>query len=109
MESADEALLPGVYKEVGEVLHTDPTGPADEALLPGLGSLTLFRSVVQSSCDPLAAYLALRHNRAHGHVIAFGGFMWAAATFCVAISSTYFQMYSLFFAEWSYVELAPMA
>ena len=56
MESADEALLPGVYKEVGEALHTDPTG---------LGSLTLFRSIVQSSCYPLAAYLALRHNRAH--------------------------------------------
>nr|XP_023875646.1 uncharacterized protein LOC111988113 isoform X3 [Quercus suber] len=81
MESADEALLPGVYKEVGEALHTDPTG---------LGSLTLFRSIVQSSCYPLAAYLALRHNRAH--VIALGAFLWAAATFCVAISSTFFQV-----------------
>ncbi|KAG7983158.1 hypothetical protein I3843_04G090900 [Carya illinoinensis] len=81
MESADEALLPGVYKEVGEVLHTDPTG---------LGSLTLFRSIVQSFCYPLAAYLALRHNRAH--VIAFGAFLWAAATFCVGISSTFFQV-----------------
>ena len=39
MERADEALLPGVYKEVGEALHIDPTG---------LGSLTLFRSIVQS-------------------------------------------------------------
>ncbi|XP_059433551.1 uncharacterized protein LOC132166699 [Corylus avellana] len=81
MESANDALLPAVYKEVGEALHTDPTG---------LGSLTLFRSVVQSSCYPLAAYLAMRHNRAH--VIALGAFLWAAATFLVAISSTFFQV-----------------
>jgi MFS family permease len=81
MESADETLLPAVYKEVGAALHTDPTG---------LGSLTLLRSIVQSSCYPLAAYLALRHNRAH--VIALGVFLWAAATFLVAISSTFFQV-----------------
>ncbi|XP_062149002.1 uncharacterized protein LOC133857699 [Alnus glutinosa] len=81
MESADETLLPAVYKEVGAALHTDPTG---------LGSLTLFRSIVQSSCYPLGAYLALRHNRAH--VIALGAFLWAAATFLVAISSTFFQV-----------------
>ncbi|KAG5241790.1 transporter-related family protein [Salix suchowensis] len=81
MQRADESLLPGVYKEVGAALHTDPTG---------LGSLTLFRSVVQSSCYPLAAYLAARHNRAH--VIALGAFLWAAATFLVAISSTYSQV-----------------
>nr|GLL48068.1 uncharacterized protein LOC109170100 [Ipomoea trifida] len=81
MERADESLLPGVYKEVGEALHTDPTG---------LGSLTLFRSIVQSLCYPLAAYLSLRHNRAH--VIAYGAFLWAAATFLVAFSSTYFQL-----------------
>ncbi|KAG8642877.1 hypothetical protein MANES_12G136000v8 [Manihot esculenta] len=81
MERADESLLPGVYKEVGAALHTDPTG---------LGSLTLFRSIVQSSCYPLAAYLASRHNRAH--VIALGTFLWAAATFLVAISSTFFQL-----------------
>ncbi|KAG8632950.1 hypothetical protein MANES_18G068400v8 [Manihot esculenta] len=81
MERADESLLPGVYKEVGAALHTDPTG---------LGSLTLFRSIVQSSCYPLAAYLAVRHNRAH--VIALGAFLWAAATFLVAFSSTFFQV-----------------
>ncbi|BFG35419.1 hypothetical protein CerSpe_216930 [Prunus speciosa] len=56
MQRADESLLPGVYKEVGATLHTDPTG---------LGSLTLFRSIVQSACYPLAAYLAMRHNRGH--------------------------------------------
>ncbi|TQD91722.1 hypothetical protein C1H46_022682 [Malus baccata] len=75
MQRADESLLPGVYKEVGATLHTDPTG---------LGSLTLFRSIVQSSCYPLAAYLSMRHNRAR--VIALGAFLWAAATFLVAVS-----------------------
>ena len=81
MERADESLLPGVYKEVGAALHADPTA---------LGSLTLFRSLVQSLCYPLAAYLATRHNRAH--VIALGAFLWAAATFLVAISSTFLQV-----------------
>ncbi|XAR73372.1 hypothetical protein NMG60_11007321 [Bertholletia excelsa] len=81
MERADESLLPGVYKEVGAALHTDPTG---------LGSLTLFRSLVQTSCYPLAIFLALRHNRAH--VIALGAFLWAAATFLVAFSSTFLEV-----------------
>ncbi|KAJ1379905.1 MFS transporter superfamily [Sesbania bispinosa] len=81
MERADEALLPGVYKEVGAALNADPTA---------LGSLTLFRSLVQALCYPLAAYLATRHNRAH--VIALGAFLWAAATFLVAISSTFLQV-----------------
>ncbi|KAI3986513.1 hypothetical protein MKX01_031536 [Papaver californicum] len=81
MERADESLLPGVYKEVGAALHTDPTG---------LGSLTLFRSIVQSLCYPLAMYLAVRHNRTH--VIALGAFLWASATFLVGFSSTFFQV-----------------
>ncbi|KAL2503823.1 Major facilitator superfamily protein [Abeliophyllum distichum] len=81
MERADESLLPGVYKEVGEAIHTS---------LAGLGSLTLFRSIVQSICYPLATYLAVRYNRAH--VIAYGAFLWAAATFLVAFSSTFFQV-----------------
>ncbi|KAL8143937.1 hypothetical protein V2J09_016969 [Rumex salicifolius] len=75
VEKADESLLPGVYKEVGAELHTDPTG---------LGSLTLLRSIVQSACYPLAVYLASRHNRAH--VITLGALLWAAATFLVAVS-----------------------
>ncbi|XAR48566.1 hypothetical protein NMG60_11031426 [Bertholletia excelsa] len=81
MERADESLLPAVYKEVGAALHADPTR---------LGSLTLFRSIVQSSCYPIAAYLAIRHNRVH--IIAYGAFLWAAATFLVAFSSTFFQV-----------------
>ncbi|KAK4264904.1 hypothetical protein QN277_026022 [Acacia crassicarpa] len=81
MEKADEAILPAVYKEIGDALHTDPTG---------LGSLTLFRSIVQTLCYPLAAYLSMRFNRAH--VIALGAFLWAATTFLVAISSTFLQV-----------------
>ncbi|KAL0352426.1 UNVERIFIED_CONTAM: hypothetical protein Scaly_1631300 [Sesamum calycinum] len=81
MERADESLLPGVYKEVGETLQTGPTG---------LGSLTLFRSMVQAICYPLAAYLASFHNRAV--VISYGAFLWAGATFLVALSSTFFQI-----------------
>ncbi|KAK3043006.1 hypothetical protein RJ639_000983 [Escallonia herrerae] len=81
MERADESLLPGVYKEVGAAMGAGPTR---------LGSLTLFRSIVQSSCYPLATYLAVRHNRAH--VIALGALLWAAATFLVAFSSTFLQV-----------------
>ncbi|WCJ31863.1 Major facilitator superfamily protein [Euphorbia peplus] len=81
MEKADEALLPSVYNEVKAALDIDPTA---------LGSLTLFRSIVQSCCYPLAAYLSSRHNRAL--VISLGAFLWATATFLVAISSSFFQV-----------------
>ncbi|KAF0913183.1 hypothetical protein E2562_020349 [Oryza meyeriana var. granulata] len=81
MERADEALLPAVYREVGAALHATPTG---------LGALTLCRSVVQAACYPLAAYAAARHNRAR--VIAVGAFLWAAATFLVAVSDTFLQV-----------------
>ncbi|KAL6655916.1 hypothetical protein ACP70R_006742 [Stipagrostis hirtigluma subsp. patula] len=81
MERADEALLPAVYREVGAALHANPTG---------LGALTLCRSAVQAACYPLAAYAAARHNRAH--VIAVGAFLWAAATFLVAVSGTFLQV-----------------
>ncbi|EHA8586847.1 UNE2 [Cocos nucifera] len=80
MERADEALLPAVYKEVGAALHATPTG---------LGSLTLLRSIVQAACYPLATYMAVRYNRTH--VIALGAFLWAAATFLVALSNTFLQ------------------
>ena len=100
MERADTSLLPGVYKEIGAALNADPTA---------LGSLTLYRSLVQSFCYPLAAYLATRHNRAH--VIALGAFLWAVATFFVAISSTFLQVLILIFSfsflhnEVSYISL----
>ena len=81
MQRADESLLPGVYKEVGAALHTDPIG---------LGSLTFLRSIVQFLCYPLATYLALDHDRVH--VISLGAFLWPAATFLVATSSTFLQV-----------------
>ena len=81
MERADEALLPAVYREVGAALHATPAG---------LGALTLYRSIVQAACYPVAAYTASRHNRAH--VIALGAFLWAAATFLVAVSDTFLQV-----------------
>ncbi|CAL5064667.1 unnamed protein product [Urochloa decumbens] len=81
MERADEALLPAVYREVGAALHATPMG---------LGALTLYRSAVQAACYPLAAYAAVRYNRAH--VVAVGAVLWAAATFLVAISGTFAQV-----------------
>ena len=81
MERADEALLPAVYREVGAALHAPPMG---------LGALTLCRSFVQAACYPLAAYAAVRYNRAH--VVAAGAFLWAAATFLVAVSDTFAQV-----------------
>lgn len=81
LERADEALLPAVYKEVGEALNVTPAG---------LGVLTLLRSFVQSASYPLAMYMVVRHNRTH--VIAIGAFLWSAATFLVALSSTYSEV-----------------
>ncbi|MCO5595501.1 hypothetical protein L7F22_049545 [Adiantum nelumboides] len=81
MEKADEALLPGVYHEVGISLHASPTK---------LGSLTLLRSVVQTLCFPLAAYLSIHHNRVN--VIALGAILWATATFFVGVSSSFVEV-----------------
>ncbi|CAO2201693.1 unnamed protein product [Urochloa humidicola] len=81
MERADEALLPAVYREVGEALGATPAG---------LGALTLCRSAVQAACYPLAAYAAARYDRAR--VVAVGAFLWAAATFLVAVSGSFAQV-----------------
>ncbi|CAL4998572.1 unnamed protein product [Urochloa decumbens] len=81
VEKADEVLLPAVYREVGAALGASPTA---------LGSLTLCRALVQAACYPLAAYASARHDRAR--VIAVGAFLWAAATFLVAVSGTFLQM-----------------
>eukprot|EP00250_Pteridium_aquilinum_P022410 c25375_g1_i3 orf=158-1732(+) len=81
LERADEALLPGVYREVGLSLHASPTS---------LGSLTLLRSVVQMLCFPLAAYMSMHHNRKS--VIALGAMLWAIATFFVGVASTFLQV-----------------
>lgn len=81
MERADAALLPAVYREIGAALHASPSA---------LGSIALSRSVVQTACYPLAAYLAARHDRLT--VIALGAFIWAAATFLIGFSTTFPQV-----------------
>ena len=81
MERADEALLPGAYREVGLALHASPSR---------LGSLTLLRSLVQASCFPLAAYASEFHHRPS--VIAIGALTWSLATLLVGISTTFPQV-----------------
>ncbi|GJN03445.1 hypothetical protein PR202_ga20894 [Eleusine coracana subsp. coracana] len=81
LEKADEVLLPAVYREVGAALGASPTA---------LGSLTLCRALVQAASYPLAAYASARHDRAR--VVAVGAFLWAAATFLVAISGSFLQV-----------------
>lgn len=103
MERADEALLPAVYKEVGAALDATPTA---------LGSLTLFRSIVQTCCYPLAAYMSMRYDRTH--VVALGAFLWSAATFLVAVSTTFLQVLFLmlpspFPTDWNPISLFSYA
>ena len=81
LERADEALLPAVYKEVGEALRVTPTA---------LGSLTLCRALVQAVCYPLATCAAARYDRAR--VVAAGAFLWAVATLLVGASGTFLQV-----------------
>ncbi|XP_062202054.1 uncharacterized protein LOC133904589 [Phragmites australis] len=81
LESADEALLPAVYREVGAVLGASPTL---------LGSITLCRAVVQAMCYPLATCAAARYDRAR--VVAAGAFLWAVVNMLVGASDTFVQM-----------------
>ncbi|BFI31228.1 hypothetical protein MPTK2_3g19680 [Marchantia polymorpha subsp. ruderalis] len=80
LERADEALLPAVYDEVGRAFQISPSQ---------LGSLTFIRGLVQALASPLAAYLALTHNRIH--VVAIGAFGWGLATAAVGLCTTYWQ------------------
>ncbi|TVU09356.1 hypothetical protein EJB05_42826, partial [Eragrostis curvula] len=81
VQCADAALLPALFREIGDALQASPTA---------LGSIALSRSIVQTACFPLAAYLSARHDRLT--VIARGAFLWAAATFLIAFSTTFPQM-----------------
>lgn len=81
LEKADEALLPAVYREVGDALGASPAA---------LGSLTLCRALVQAACYPLATCAAARCDRAR--VVAAGAFLWAAATLLVGASGTIVQV-----------------
>jgi predicted MFS family arabinose efflux permease len=96
LEKADEVLLPAVYREVGAALGASPTA---------LGSLTLCRALVQAACYPLATYACARHDRAR--VVAVGAFLWAAATFLVAVSGSFLQVNINQFLCWSSLHCSP--
>ncbi|GJN08599.1 hypothetical protein PR202_ga26538 [Eleusine coracana subsp. coracana] len=81
LESADQALLPAVYREVGSALGASPTA---------LGSITLCRVFVMAVSYPLATCAAARHDRAR--VVAAGAFLWSVATVLVGVSGTFLQM-----------------
>lgn len=81
---ADEALLPGVYREIALVLHVSPVG---------LGTLTMIRTLSQASFSPLAAYAAVNHNRVS--VIALGALLWTLATYAAGFSNTYWQVWRI--------------
>ncbi|CAN6204038.1 unnamed protein product [Urochloa humidicola] len=70
LESANENLLPSMYREVGAAL----------------GSVTLCRALAQALCCPLAACGAARLDRAR--VVAAGTFLCAVAAALVGASST---------------------
>ncbi|KAL2633928.1 hypothetical protein R1flu_005407 [Riccia fluitans] len=80
LERADESLLPAVYDEVGRAFKISPSQ---------LGSLTFIRGLVQALASPLAAYLALTHNRIH--VVAIGAFAWGVATAAVGLCTAFWQ------------------
>ncbi|KAF8661247.1 hypothetical protein HU200_057091 [Digitaria exilis] len=81
LESANETLLPAMYKEVGAVLGASPSA---------LGSITMCRSLVQALCYPLATCAAARFDRAL--VVAAGTFVCAVTAILVGASSTFLQM-----------------
>ena len=85
-------VTPAILSLVADSTHESNRGTAFGwlALTGGLGSLSLYRSLVQCLCYPIAAFLAARHNRAN--VIALGAFLWSGATFLVAISSTFAEV-----------------
>nr|CAB3456818.1 unnamed protein product [Digitaria exilis] len=81
LESANETLLPAMYKEVGAALGASPSA---------LGSITMCRSLVQALCYPLATCAAARFDRAL--VVAAGTFVCAVTAILVGASSTFLQM-----------------
>lgn len=81
VERADEALLPAVYHEISVTFGIAPAA---------LGTLTLMRALFQTLSYPLAAHLAVRHDRVH--VIALGALIWGVATAAVGLAATYYQV-----------------
>lgn len=78
VEKADEALLPAVYNEVAKTFNCSPTA---------LGTLTLARALSQALANPLAAYLALTHDRTV--IVTFGTVIWAVSTSLGGFSLSY--------------------
>ncbi|KAG0609023.1 hypothetical protein M758_8G151500 [Ceratodon purpureus] len=81
LERADEALLPAVYDQVGKAFGVTPAA---------LGTLTFIRSIVQAGASPLAAYLAIKHDRII--IIASGALAWGVATALVGVCTAYWQV-----------------
>lgn len=77
-ERADEALLPAVYRDVGEAFRATPTQ---------LGNLTLYRALAQAATSPLAGILSDLTDRRK--VIAGAAAAWAIATYAFGSSTSY--------------------
>lgn len=56
-----------------------------------LGTLTFIRSLVQAVASPLAAYLAIKHDRII--IIAIGAVAWGVATAAVGACTAYWQVF----------------
>lgn len=56
-----------------------------------LGTLTFIRSLVQAAASPLAAYLAIKHDRIV--IIASGALAWGVATALVGVCTAYWQVF----------------
>lgn len=59
-----------------------------------LGTLTFIRSLVQAAASPLAAYLAINHDRII--IIAIGAAAWGVATAAVGACTAYWQVYTYY-------------
>jgi len=81
LETANECLLPAMYREVGAALGASPAA---------LGSITLCRALVQALCYPLAMCATARSDRAR--IVAAGTFLSVAATALAGASTTAPQM-----------------
>ncbi|XP_073395663.1 uncharacterized protein [Physcomitrium patens] len=81
LERAGEALLRPVYDQVGKSFGVTSAA---------LGTLTFIRSLVQALSSPLAAYLAINHDRII--IIASGALAWAIANAAVGVCTAYWQV-----------------
>jgi len=73
--------LPILWLQVGKAFGVTPAA---------LGTLTMIRSFVQALASPLAAFLAIKHNRIL--IITIGAVAWAVATAAVGACTAYWQV-----------------